>query len=456
MTSPGSAGARLPSAANLSGVIDRYALAEMRDVFSTSARLRRWLEVELLIVDAWADLGRIPAGAAERVRRAAPTIDDRFAAAVAERELETRHDVVAFVDVLADAVGEDGRWIHYGVTSSDIVDTALGVALGRAADLVVEATCALFDGLAQQARRYRHLPMIGRTHGVHAEPITVGAKLGLLALQVSRAAQAVATAADEARVGKVSGAVGTFSHVDPRVEEYVCRALDLRPIASSQIVPRDLHAALVFAFARTVTSIEAVALQVRLGHQTEVAEIREGFAPGQKGSSAMPHKANAATAEQLCGLARLARAAVTPALEDVALWHERDLSHSSVERVVLPDISSITHYAASTATRLVSNWVVDEAHIQENLRESIDLISSQALLLALVDAGHSRDVAYRHIQSAISSAGRNGTTLSDEVQAAEFGLPQEVATAALDIDRMLEHAGRAVDELDDAWAAQRS
>ena len=239
------------------------------------------------------------------------------------------------------------------------------------------------------------------------------------------------------------------------VEVHVCRALGLRPIASSQIVPRDLHAAFIFSLARTLASVEAIAMQVRLGHQTEVAEIREGFGLGQKGSSAMPHKENPATAEQICGLARLARASIAPMLEDVALWHERDLTHSSVERVVVPDICSVTHYALRMAQQLSSQWIVDEDQIQANLKRSQDLTCSQSLLHALIDAGHSRDDAYRLTQAAALSAKEHGTTLLAQAMLLDLGLSDEALARALDMTALLTNADRAVDELEDCWAARR-
>lgn len=421
----------------------------MRHVFSDEARLQRWLDVELAVVDAWASVGQIAPDVAGRIRAKAPRADADFVLAVERQEAVVRHDVAAFVDVVAETLGEDGKWFHYGLTSSDVVDTGLGLAVARATPLVIDAGRRLYDELTELARRHRTTAMVGRTHGVHAEPITLGAKLALLALQVGRAVEAVATSAEAARIGKVSGAVGTYAHVEPAVEDTVCEVLGLRPVAATQVVPRDFHAAVVFALARTASAVEALALQVRLGHQSEVGEIREGFQTGQKGSSAMPHKANPVTAEQLCGIARLARAAVSPALEDIALWHERDITHSSVERIVLPDMFTLVHYALHTGGEMVANLVVDESRLEDHLAAAGDGVFSQALLLRLIDSGFRRDDAYRLVQQASQAAYRNGSSLQTEAQ--RLAVPDEVSSSAFDIAFLLRHADRAVDELDQGW-----
>lgn len=435
-------------------MIERYILPEMRDLFADEARLQRWLDVELAVVDAWANVGVVSSDVAARLRAQAPRVDHDFVAAVERREAVTRHDVAAFVDVVAEVLGDDGRWFHYGLTSSDVVDTGLGVALARATELIVDAGRRLYDELTGLAQRHRMTAMVGRTHGVHAEPITLGAKLALLALQVARAIESVSVAAGAARVGKVSGAVGNHAHVEPAVEEHVCKALGLRPIASTQVIPRDVYAAVVFALARTASTVEGLAVQVRLGHQTEVGELREGFAADQKGSSAMPHKANPVTAEQLCGVARVVRAAVSPALENIALWHERDISHSSVERVMLPDAFTMVHYALHTAADMVANLVVDETRLAHHLAAAGDVISSQPLLLRLIDHGFRRDDAYRLVQGAVDAALENGTSLRDEAE--RRGVPQEVLVSAFDMERMLRHADRAVDQLARAWHFSQS
>jgi adenylosuccinate lyase len=436
-------------------MVERYTFPDMAAVFEPEAKLRRWLEVELLVIEGWSKVGRIPPAVPARVRRAAPSIDAAFVAAVDEREAEVRHDVAAFVDVVAGGLGDDGRWFHYGITSSDVVDTANAVALRAAADLVIGGGLDLFDALATAAARHRGTVMIGRTHGVHAEPISLAAKLALLALQVSRAMESVSVASEALRVGMVSGAVGSYTTVPPDVEVHVCESLGLQPIPAAQFIPRDLHAQFAFALARATAAVEALALQVRLGHQTEVGEVMEGFAESQKGSSAMPHKRNPITAEQLCGLARLARAYVGPVLEDVALWHEHDISHSSVERVVLRDICSIAHYALQTAARLVRGLVVDEGRIAANLASAGDHVSSQALLLRLVDAGWKRDEAYRLVQEAVDRSRGEQADFENELRRLDPSIPGTIFEAAAPRTNA-GAAETAVDALGLCWAARRS
>ncbi len=334
--------------------------------------------------------------------RARPRVDAAFVAAVAAREQVTDHDVAAFVDVVQEAIGPPaGAFVHYGLTSSDVVDTALSLCLVQAADLLVGAAGALYDALAEQARRHATTPMLGRTHGIHAEPTTFGAKMALFALQVDRDRDRLRRARAAVAVGKLSGAVGTYSNLDPRVEELVCHALGLEPVPASQVIARDRHAEYLYACASSGATVEAIATELRLLQQSEIGEVEEAFGTGQKGSSSMPHKRNPITSERLCGIARLLRANLQPGLEDVALWHERDISHSSVERVVLPDSSLLAYYALRRAARLIDGLVVNEARMRQNLLEgSLGLVFSQAVLLALVEAGASRDGAYRVVQRA--------------------------------------------------------
>lgn len=437
---------RLPwRPANVLPVLRRYMTPEMAELLSDRARLQRWLDVELLAVDALAAIGRVHPDDAARIRRNAPEIDDAVVTAIEAREQVTHHDVGAFVDVVAGHLGDDGRWFHFGLTSSDVVDTALAVTLGVAGNLIIEAGTELHQVLVNQARHHRETVMVGRTHGVHALPVIFGSKVALLALQVERTLDRIRRATDGVRVGKLSGAVGTYAVNDPQVETFVCEALGLRAAPASQVVARDRHADFVFSLALATAVVETIAITVRLGHQTEVSEIREGFAEQQKGSSAMPHKANPATAEQLCGLARYGRSVVAAALENVALWHERDLTHSSVERIVLADISAVTHYAFRTATELVSNWSVDPGRMSRNLGQSRDVVCSEALLHALIAAGSSRDEAYRTVQTIVRAAGANGTTLFAEAVHVGVGLSEEELRVVLDPARLLAHASRAVD-----------
>ena len=428
-------------------MISRYQAPEMAELFSDRTRLSHWLEVELLVVAGWAQLGKIPTAIAVSMRASAPEVDEDFEREVSLREAEVRHDVAAFVDVAASRFGEHGRWIHYGITSSDIVDTAMSVILRKALAHVIAEAQGLYDSLAEQAREHRDSILVGRTHGVHAEPITFGFKIALLALQLGRTIHRLEQAQERVSVGTVSGAVGTFAHVDPEVEAYVCTELGLERLPASQSLPRDGRADLVFALAAAVSAVEAIALQVRLGHQTEVGELMEGFGRSQKGSSAMPHKSNPVTAEQLCGLARIVRAQVAPSLENMALWHERDLSHSSVDRVILEEAVTLTHYCLRTARQLVSDWIVDTDRMAQNLAGSGDLLGSEALLLALVDAGYSRDDGYRTVQELVSSARSEGSTLMDQAVRLDLGLSASALRSALDPDRLLLRCSEAIDAL---------
>ena len=323
-------------------MIDRYALPEIAGLFTDEARFRAWLEVEILATEAWAKLGVVPAADAVAVRERA----DFTVEAILERERTTEHDVAAFVDVVQERIGAPaGSWLHYGLTSSDVVDTALSVVLVQAVDLVIEAAAALEVAITAQAHAYRTVAMAGRTHGVHAEPTTFGAKLALWAMQVHRDRERLARARAAIAVGKLSGAVGTYSNIDPAVEAYVCEALGLTPVPATQVIARDRHAELLYACASVGATIEAFATEIRHLQRTEVREVEEPFRAGaQKGSSAMPHKRNPVKAEQLSGLARVLRGNLQAGLENVALWHERDISHSSVERIILPDSLQLAYY----------------------------------------------------------------------------------------------------------------
>jgi adenylosuccinate lyase len=370
----------------------------MSDLFSDQSRFSVWLEVEVLAVDAWAALGVVPPADAALIRERA-AVD---AAAVVERERTTEHDVAAFVDVVQERVGPPAAgWIHYGLTSSDVVDTALALTLTRACDLLLEAADRLDAAITRRAHEFRDTPMVGRTHGIHAEPTTFGHKLALWALQVRRDRDRLARAREAVAVGKLSGAVGTFSHVDPAVERFVCERLGLRPVPATQVLARDRHAEFLYACASVAATVESFALEVRLLQRTEVREVEEPFREGaQKGSSAMPHKRNPVKCEQLCGLARVVRANLQAGLEDVALWHERDISHSSVERIVLADSALLAYYALVKFADIVDGMRVYPTRMLENLERSYGLVFSQGVLLALVAAGLGRDDAYRRVQHA--------------------------------------------------------
>jgi adenylosuccinate lyase len=379
-------------------VIPRYSLPEMAALFTDEARFGAWLEVEILATEAWAELGVVPTAAARAVRERAGF----EVAAIEDRERITEHDVAAFVDVVQERVGQpEGAWVHYGLTSSDVVDTALSLQLTRAADLLIEAAEALDRALTARAHEFRDTPMVGRTHGIHAEPTTCGVKLALWALQVRRDVDRLRRARSVIAVGKVSGAVGTYSTVDPFVEEHVCRSLGLQPVPATQVLARDRHAELLYACASAGATVELCALEIRHLQRTEVAEAEEPFRAGrQKGSSAMPHKRNPVKSEQLTGLARVLRADLMAGMEDIALWHERDISHSSVERIVLPDACLLAHYVLVKLRAIIDGLVVHADRMLENLDASHGLVFSQPVLLALVESGLSRDDAYRLVQRA--------------------------------------------------------
>jgi adenylosuccinate lyase len=368
----------------------------MATIWSDEGKLARWLDVELAALDAWADLGVVPADVAARVReRAAPPSPER----VAEIEARTHHDLAAFVDAVAEQLGEDGRWFHYGLTSSDVVDTALALQVRDAGRLVLDGLDRAFAAVVARAEEHRETLTIGRTHGVHAEPTTFGLKLAVWAFELERSRSRVADTLEGLRVGKLSGAVGNYAATDPELERIACERLGLEPApASTQVLQRDRHAAVLAALAVAAASLEKFALEVRHLARTEVREVEEPFARGQKGSSAMPHKRNPVVAERICGLARVVRAASVVGLENVALWHERDISHSSAERVVLPDAFLALDYMLDRFAWLVEGLVVRTEQMRRNLDASHGLFFSQRVLLALVAAGLARDEAYRLVQ----------------------------------------------------------
>jgi len=422
-------------------VIDRYALPEMAALWTDQARLARWLEVEVLATEAQARLGVVPAADAQACRERAPVVDDDLVAAVAERERTTDHDVAAFVDVVQDAIGAPaGSWIHYGLTSSDVVDTALCWAMRDAAALLVEATSALLGTLLDVARTHRRTVMVGRTHGIHAEPTTLGAKVALWALQVERDRARLLAAERTVAVCKLSGAVGTYSNVDPAVERDVGAALGLRPTPATQVVARDRHAELLWACAAAAATCELIAVELRHLQRTEVAEVLEGFKPGQKGSSAMPHKRNPISAETISGLARVVRSNLMAGLQDIALWHERDISHSSVERIVIPDSTTLLHYMTHRANRLIAGLEVDAERMMVNMAASHGVVFSQPVLLALVRAGMPRDTAYRVVQRSAMTAWEEGRDLRSVIESdPEAAAVTDQLDDAFDLDRALRH-----------------
>jgi adenylosuccinate lyase len=368
----------------------------MVQVWSDERKLGAWLEVELAALDAWAELGVVPAGAASAVReRARVPAPER----VAELERTTGHDLAAFVDAVQDGLGEEGRWLHYGLTSSDVVDTGLALQVRDAGALLLDGLDRALTAVVARADEHWATLCIGRTHGMHAEPTTFGAKLAGWAFELGRDRDRLRHALAGMRVGKLSGAVGTYSATDPDLERIACERLGLEPEpVSTQVVPRDRHAELLSVLALVAASLERFALEVRHLARTEVREVQEPFGAGQKGSSAMPHKRNPIVAERICGLARVVRAAAMVGLENVPLWHERDLSHSSAERVVLPDAFFAVDYMLDRFTWLVEGLVVRPGRMRANLDASHGLFFSQRVLLALVETGLPRDEAYRLVQ----------------------------------------------------------
>ena len=368
----------------------------MAAVWSEEGKLARWLEVELAATEAWADLGIVPAEAARALReRATPPSPER----VAELEATLHHDTAAFVDAVAEGLGEEGRWFHYGLTSSDVVDTALSLQIQAAGRLILDGLVRARASVVVRAEEHRQTVCMGRTHGVHAEPTTFGLKLAGWAFELERARERVARALEGLRVGKLSGAVGTYAATDPELERIACERLGPEPApASTQILQRDRHAELLAALAVAAGSLDAFALEVRHLARTEVREVQEPFGRGQKGSSAMPHKRNPVVAERICGLARVVRAGALVGFENQPLWHERDISHSSAERVVIPDAFLALDYMLDRFAWLVEGLVVFPERMGQNLWSSHGLFFSQRLLLALVEAGLSRDEAYRLVQ----------------------------------------------------------
>ncbi|MFN2471924.1 MAG: adenylosuccinate lyase [Gaiellaceae bacterium] len=383
-------------------MIERYTRAEMRAVWSEEAKLAAWLGVELAALDGWAEAGVVPTNDVAAIReRANVPAPER----VAELERETQHDMAAFVDAVAQGLGPSGRWLHYGLTSSDVLDTALALQVRDAGALVLGGIERALATVVRRAEEHRVTPTMGRTHGIHAEPTTFGLKLAVWAFELARTRERVARALEGMRVGKLSGAVGSYASVDPEVERVACERLRLEPApASTQILQRDRHAELLCALALAAASLEKFALEIRHLARTEVGEVEEPFGRRQKGSSAMPHKRNPVVSERICGLARVVRAQALVGLENVALWHERDISHSSAERVAIPDAFCALDYMLDRFAWLVEGLVVRPERMRRNLDASFGLHFSQRLLLALVASGLERDVAYRLVQRAAMRA----------------------------------------------------
>jgi adenylosuccinate lyase len=395
-------------------MIERYSTPAMTAVWSEKRKLAVWREVEILVVEAWAELGVAPQAAAAAAR-STPEVDPQE---WKEREAITHHDVAAFVDLLAGTVAHGGEWIHFGLTSSDVLDTANGVLLADAGQLLLDALRELFRTVKSRAFEFRDTIMVGRTHGIWAEPMSFGLKLASWVFEIERDHERLTDAVAGVTFGKISGAVGTYAHTPPTVEAFVCGKLGLSvEPASTQVIPRDRHAHFLSVLALIGSSLERFATEIRHLQRSEVGEAREAFRTGQKGSSAMPHKRNPIGTENLTGISRLLRGYASAGLENVALWHERDISHSSVERVILPDATTVLHYALLRMNRIIENLVVDTDRMQSNLEATRGLVNSQAVLLALVDAGATRDEAYRIVQRNAMAAWDDGGTLLERLEA---------------------------------------
>jgi adenylosuccinate lyase len=424
-------------------VIPRYTREAIGAVWTDQRRMDALLAVELAAVDAWAAEGVVPAAAAKECReKASFTVE-----AVQEREGITGHDVAAFVDVVADSIGEAGRWLHYGLTSYDVVDNALALQLKEAGEIIVAGARAYRDALAARSREFAGTICIGRTHGVHAEPTTFGLKLASLAFEADRNLDRMSNAFEQVAVGKLSGAVGTYASVPPAVEARVMETLGLgREDASTQVVPRDRHAVVLARIAIAGAGLERFATEVRNLQRTEVREVEEPFAKGQKGSSAMPHKRNPIIAERICGLARVLRGYAQAGFENVALWHERDISHSGAERIILPDATIAIDYMQYLGANLVEGLTVHTERMRENLELTHGALFSQRALTALVEAGRSRDEAYRLVQENAQRAWDEGIGFRELIGEAA---PELDLDAVFDYEAYLEHVPEVIARLDE-------
>ncbi|HEX9711394.1 MAG TPA: adenylosuccinate lyase [Actinomycetota bacterium] len=422
-------------------MIPRYSLPEMAGIWTEESKYRRWMEIEVLAVEAWAELGVVPVTDLEQIKVRARLPDPAHVASIEER---IQHDVVAFLTAFGEPIGPAARWIHYGMTSSDLLDTALGSQLCEAADLLIDKTTELARVLKRRSLEFRDTICVGRSHGVHAEPTTFGLKLAVWLFETLRNLERLRRARAVVAAGKIAGPVGTYASVDPFVEEYVCRKLGLEPaMASTQVLQRDRHAELLATCAITAGTLEKIATEIRHLQRTEVREAEEPFAEGQKGSSAMPHKRNPILCERISGLARVVRAAVVPGLENMALWHERDISHSSVERVILPDATIALDYILHLTIKVLDGMRVFPERMMANLNASGGLVYSAAVLLALVEQGLTREDAYAAVQRAAMRTWEGGPpfkdTLLGEPAVAEKVKPQ-LLDEIMDPSRYLVHA----------------
>ena len=400
-------------------MIDRYTLPKMREIWSEENKFRKWLEVELAACEAWSTLGKIPRDALDKIKRKANFDINR----VNEIEKETAHDLIAFLTSVAEKIGPESRYIHMGMTSYDVEDTARSMQMRDAADLIIKDIEEVNKIVKRRAKEEKETLMMGRTHGVHAEPVTFGLKLLVWLAEMERNLERMKKAKEVISVGKISGAVGTYADIDPRVEEYVCRKLKLKASpASTQVLQRDRHAEFLTTIAIIAASLEKFATEIRNLQRTEIWEVEEPFGKGQKGSSAMPHKKNPITCERIAGLARVVRGNAMAALENVALWHERDITHSSVERIILPDSCLLIDYMLQLFSRVMDGLVVFPQNMRKNIEKGGGLVFSQKILLALTDKGLTREEAYKIVQTAAMKARAAGKEMKDMILASKDAL----------------------------------
>ncbi len=428
-------------------MIDRYSRPEMANLWTLEQRYHWWLQVEILACEAWSELGVIPREDAAKIRERASFQVDR----VLEIEQETRHDVVAFTRAVSESLGEERKWVHYGLTSTDVVDTALSAQLQVAVQLIRSDLQTLIETIGHLAQAHKYTVMMGRTHGVHAEPTTFGLKAALWYAEMLRNLERFDAASERMRYGKISGAVGTYANVDPFVEAYVCDNLGLKPAPiSTQTLQRDRHAEFIFVIGLIGTTLDKIATEIRGLQKSEIRELEEPFYKGQKGSSAMPHKRNPVSCEQISGLARVLRGYVVPALEDVPLWHERDISHSSVERVVIPDATILIDYLLNRMNRILSDLNVYPENMKRNMERTFGLTFSQRVLTALIDKGVSREEAYDTVQPAAMKAWEESRPFYDIVKESplvEERLTEEELLACFDPAWHLKHVDTIFDRL---------
>ncbi|MDR4888191.1 adenylosuccinate lyase [Fredinandcohnia sp. QZ13] len=397
-------------------MIERYTREEMGSIWTEENRFRAWLEVEILACEAWAELGEIPKEDVALIRKNASFDVER----IKEIEEDTRHDVVAFTRAVSETLGDERKWVHYGLTSTDVVDTALSYLLKQANDILLKDIENFITILAEKAKEHKYTVMMGRTHGVHAEPTTFGLKLALWHEEMKRNVERFKVAADGVQFGKISGAVGTYANIDPFVEKYVCEKLGISPAPiSTQTLQRDRHAAYMSTLALIATSIEKFAVEIRGLQKSETREVEEFFAKGQKGSSAMPHKRNPIGSENITGIARVIRGYMMTAYENVPLWHERDISHSSAERIILPDATIALNYMLNRFGNIVKNLTVFPVNMKRNMDRTLGLIYSQRVLLALIDSGLTREEAYDTVQPKAMEAWEKQVPFRELIEAEE-------------------------------------